>query len=348
MADIFISYKREDKKIAFQLAERLESSGWTVWWDHDLLGGEDYDTVIERELDVAKCVIVIWSALSVKSRNVRDEAKNALNRNVLVPVTFDNTEPPIGFGMTHTILFENPHKISENEYIKLYESLAKKIQPDKVIVPPKPIPPSFYKKYRYYLFAVAVIIAGYFIFKLIGGTKENSKEQISNISSTDTGLAKNVIDTNNIPEKRIKEKTQTFEEKLVLLVKDSPGAFKNSKLESLGYKKLGGLDCVAYTSVMKLSDIKEDTIYNCNNGGKSLWTYQSVINEGNDSLSMSEKFKEYKIKTGIALPHFKMEGSDFLNDRAANFHDGTTSVLIMFGGPFKTQFNIIILIGRLV
>src|SRR5688572_1147613 len=112
MAEIFISYKREDKKKAALLASKLQASGWEVWWDSDLLGGDDYDTVIERELNTARCVVVIWSALSKQSRNVKDEAKNALNRNILVPVSFDNTEPPIGFGMTHVILFQNENQTS--------------------------------------------------------------------------------------------------------------------------------------------------------------------------------------------------------------------------------------------
>jgi hypothetical protein len=126
MADIFISYKREDKEKAAMLADKLMASGWSVWWDHDLLGGEDYDVVIERELADAKVVIVIWSALSKQSRPVKDEANKALKRNVLVPVTFDNTEPPIGFGMTHTIIFENKNQISDTEYKKLYNSIKKK------------------------------------------------------------------------------------------------------------------------------------------------------------------------------------------------------------------------------
>jgi hypothetical protein len=50
MADIFISYKREDKEKAGMLADKLMASGWSVWWDHDLLGVEYYDVVIEIEL----------------------------------------------------------------------------------------------------------------------------------------------------------------------------------------------------------------------------------------------------------------------------------------------------------
>ena len=33
MADIFISYKREERARIVPLAQALESLGYTVWWD---------------------------------------------------------------------------------------------------------------------------------------------------------------------------------------------------------------------------------------------------------------------------------------------------------------------------
>jgi hypothetical protein len=73
MSDIFISYKREEQPSARQLADALQKRGWSVWWDPKLRAGEHFDDAIEKALIDAKCVIVMWSKLSVKSRYVKDE-----------------------------------------------------------------------------------------------------------------------------------------------------------------------------------------------------------------------------------------------------------------------------------
>lgn len=102
MSDIFISYKREEQDKARKLANALERQEWTVWWDPKLRAGEHFDDVIEAALQEAKCVIVLWSKLSVTSRYVKDEATYALNRNKLAPVAIEDVKPPFRFEGIHT------------------------------------------------------------------------------------------------------------------------------------------------------------------------------------------------------------------------------------------------------
>lgn len=97
MADVFISYAREDRGLAERLAHALEAAGRSVWWDREILPGNDFTAVIAGELAHAKAVVVIWSPTSIASGWVRDEAHEGLERQALVPVLIGGVEPPMGF-----------------------------------------------------------------------------------------------------------------------------------------------------------------------------------------------------------------------------------------------------------
>jgi small GTP-binding protein len=98
MADIFISYAREDLETAKTLAQALADQSWSVWWDTRLQAGEVWSEVIERELKAARCVVVLWSKTSVQSHWVREEATEGLERRILVPALIEDVQPPLPFG----------------------------------------------------------------------------------------------------------------------------------------------------------------------------------------------------------------------------------------------------------
>ena len=54
MADVFISYKREDRQTAERISIALEQLGFDVWWDFELLSGDKYRNVI-RALHLEIC-----------------------------------------------------------------------------------------------------------------------------------------------------------------------------------------------------------------------------------------------------------------------------------------------------
>ena len=101
-ADVFISYKAEDRRRIQPLVQALQADGYSVWWDQHIGTGDDWRKTIERQLDVAKCVIVAWSKHSIgpEGHFVRDEASRAQRRHVYVPVLIDPVEPPLGFGQS--------------------------------------------------------------------------------------------------------------------------------------------------------------------------------------------------------------------------------------------------------
>lgn len=97
MADVFISYAREDRMAAERIAKALERHGWSVWWDSDIPPGKTWDELIERELASASSTVVLWSATSIAKAWVKAEAAEALARGVLVPVLIEDVTPPLAF-----------------------------------------------------------------------------------------------------------------------------------------------------------------------------------------------------------------------------------------------------------
>jgi hypothetical protein len=103
MADVFISYKREDRPAAERLARALEQLGFDVWYDFELLSGDQYRHVIKAIIDQCKAAVVLWSRLSVESDFVLDEASYAKDLNKICPARIDDVQPlPFGFGGVHT------------------------------------------------------------------------------------------------------------------------------------------------------------------------------------------------------------------------------------------------------
>jgi hypothetical protein len=102
MADVFISYASQDRDRAANLASALGEGGWSVWWDRKIVAGQAFDQVIERELETAKSVVVLWSIHSVESEWVKNEASAASERRVLVPALIDNVRLPLEFRRKQT------------------------------------------------------------------------------------------------------------------------------------------------------------------------------------------------------------------------------------------------------
>ena len=137
MADIFLSYAREDEPRARQLATALELRGWSVWWDRQIPHGKDFNAHIAEHLDAARCIIVLWSAMALASKFVRDEAAEGLNDGRLIPCLLEAVRPPLGFRQLQTAnLTDWNSRVSHDEFERLVGSIA-------AIVPPGPKPIHF-------------------------------------------------------------------------------------------------------------------------------------------------------------------------------------------------------------
>ena len=129
MADVFLSYAREDSSRAKMLAEKLELHGWSVWWDRRIPHGKDFTAFIQQQLDEASCIVVLWSKASIASPFVRDEAGEGLNGR-LVPLLLERVKQPLGFRQLNAAdLSDWTGESSQDEFALLIESIAAIVSP---------------------------------------------------------------------------------------------------------------------------------------------------------------------------------------------------------------------------
>lgn len=98
VADLFISYKRENLAAVQPLVQGLRGAGLDVWWDQDIAPDAPWEATIERELEAAKVVIVAWSEAAAASENVKAEARRARGKGKLIQVFVEPSDPPLFFG----------------------------------------------------------------------------------------------------------------------------------------------------------------------------------------------------------------------------------------------------------
>ena len=128
MTDVFISYASEDRDRAEKLARALGAVGWSVWWDRKIITGQTFDQAIERELESAKSVVVLWSKHSIASEWVKNEAAVAAERGVLLPAVIDSVKPPLEFRRKQTAeLIDWDGESSHSGFQALCEGVATSI-----------------------------------------------------------------------------------------------------------------------------------------------------------------------------------------------------------------------------
>ena len=125
MADIFLSYAREDAARARVLADALTLHHWTVFWDRRIPHGSDFNAYIEKQINDARCIVVLWSAAAIDSKFVRDEATEGLNDRRLVPAFIEHVKQPLGFRQLQAAdLTDWTGGTEHEEFRRLLESIS--------------------------------------------------------------------------------------------------------------------------------------------------------------------------------------------------------------------------------
>ncbi len=127
MANVFLSYAREDTAKAELIAQALSGQGWTVWWDRTIPPGKTF--VMEDALEHASCVVVLWSKAAIASHWVRAEAAEGMRRGILVATFLEDVKVPADFGRIQAVnLTSWNDEVSEPKFEQLVQSVAMLMQ----------------------------------------------------------------------------------------------------------------------------------------------------------------------------------------------------------------------------
>ena len=97
MPDVFLSYGGRNRSQAERIASVLERAQLVgIVGSEDPRGGT-FDQIVQRALAEARYVVVLWSASSITSRWVKDEATEGARADVLIPVLIDAVNLPLRF-----------------------------------------------------------------------------------------------------------------------------------------------------------------------------------------------------------------------------------------------------------
>lgn len=100
---IFISYKREDRNEAQEIADLLKYANYDVWYDADIDHGSNWSIEINSRIRSAALVIVLWSTRSIKSEWVLAEATAAHRSSKLLGVMLEPCDLPVPFNVLQCV-----------------------------------------------------------------------------------------------------------------------------------------------------------------------------------------------------------------------------------------------------
>lgn len=235
MTDVFISYAGSDRERARKIANQLSARGWSVWWDRKIKAGQTFDEVIERELETATNIVVLWSTASVASEWVKNEAAVAAQRGVLVPVLLDNVKIPLEFRRKQTAdLIGWDGDLSHGGLQALFEALESPRSP--VATPPASPTPAQRMAWQYRPWmatgATAFVLGCVLTYMVVGNSADTEKTVIPTPDSADTARPE------LLPSNRQGTK--------VSLPKDVPTSHKGVFLDVVGFEKAGELTTVEW------------------------------------------------------------------------------------------------------
>jgi TIR domain len=147
MARVFLSYCREDFADVARLRDALVAEGFEVWWDNDLLPGQDWKYEIREAIKRSSAVILCLSARALERKRtyIYPEALDAIaayrqcrpGEIFLIPVRLSQCEIP-SIEIDHTRNLDRLHCVDlfpANRWEAGIQKIAESIGPAEIAAP---------------------------------------------------------------------------------------------------------------------------------------------------------------------------------------------------------------------
>lgn len=163
MADVFISYSRENQAVVRLLADAVRREGYSLWWDDELPPHRSYGDVITEQIGEARAAIVVWSQGAAASEWVRAEADLARNQKKLIQTSIDGHMPPMPFNQIQfATIGDWKGEANHPGWSKVRESLAAlcgaATNPPAYPIPAAPPPVAPAARHKWHGLLIAVIV----------------------------------------------------------------------------------------------------------------------------------------------------------------------------------------------
>jgi hypothetical protein len=129
MADVFVSYARQDEDRCREIVSRLRELGLDVWFDAHLETGKEFPEELQVQARSAACLLVLWSKRAAASEWVRREATLGRDQKKLCSVRLDRSDLPSSFSQTHTLDLSEPGFAWDHDpWLRLLERIGNLLQ----------------------------------------------------------------------------------------------------------------------------------------------------------------------------------------------------------------------------
>ena len=124
---VFLSYCHEDRERVSELRRALMDAGYQVWWDQDILPGQDWRREIKRALKNAHALVACFSESTAKRyrSGIFPELRDAIGiyrelapgRTFIIPVRLDSCAIP-------DLDIDSTRDLTDLQYLDLFPASA--------------------------------------------------------------------------------------------------------------------------------------------------------------------------------------------------------------------------------